>query len=175
MIIWINGAFGAGKTTVATELVKQIQPSFLYDPENIGDLFRSNLPISMQKSDFQYYPEWRQWNVHLLKKIYQEYEGDIIVPMTIYKTEAVSEILGKLREENIPVCHIQLDVSKETIISRLQERPKSLIEWGESKVDEILEAFKSVPQHEKINNSDTSLDTVIKEIIEKTIYIKNNL
>lgn len=167
MIIWINGAFGAGKTTVATELVKQIQPSFLYDPENIGDLFRSNLPISMQKSDFQYYPEWRQWNVYLLKKIYQEYDGDIIVPMTIYKTEAVSEILGKLREENIPVCHIQLDVSKETIISRLQERPKALIEWGESKVDEILEAFNTFPQDDKIMNDARPIKEVLSDIIKK--------
>lgn len=167
MIIWINGAFGAGKTTVATELVKQIQPSFLYDPENIGDIFRSNLPISMQKSDFQYYPEWRQWNVYLLKKIYQEYDGDIIVPMTIYKTESISEILGKLREENIPVCHIQLDVSKEIIISRLQERPKALIEWGESNVDEILEAFNAFPQDDKIMNDERPIQEVLSDIIKK--------
>lgn len=167
MIIWINGAFGAGKTTIATELNNRIQPSFLYDPENIGDIFRSNLPTCMQKSDFQYYPEWRKWNTYLLKKIYQEYDGDVIVPMTLYKPEAVEGIIHCLKNDPIPLCHIQLDVSKETIITRLQERPPDLIEWGESKVDEIIDAFKSVPQHEKINNDGVPLEQVVNDIIKK--------
>ena len=36
MIIWINGAFGSGKTNVAYELNRRIESSYVYDPEEIG-------------------------------------------------------------------------------------------------------------------------------------------
>ena len=36
MIMWINGAFGSGKTSCEYELKKQIWNSYVYDPENIG-------------------------------------------------------------------------------------------------------------------------------------------
>ena len=36
MIVWINGAFGAGKTTTARELIELIPNSTLFDPEDIG-------------------------------------------------------------------------------------------------------------------------------------------
>lgn len=167
MIIWINGAFGAGKTTIATELNKKIHPSFLYDPENLGDFFRTNIPSSLQKSDFQYYPEWREWNAYLLKKLHEDYTGDIIVPMTLYKTEAIDDIFGFLKKENIPLCHIQLEVSKETILSRLKERPPYLFEWGATKVDEILEAFNTFPQNDKIMNDKRPIKDVLSDIIKK--------
>lgn len=57
MIIWINGAFGSGKTTVAEILHSKIEHSYLYDPENIGDFLRHNLPQEIQKADFQEYSE----------------------------------------------------------------------------------------------------------------------
>lgn len=35
-IIWINGAFGSGKTSVADLLVRNLQNSMIFDPEEIG-------------------------------------------------------------------------------------------------------------------------------------------
>ena len=35
-LIWINGAFGSGKTQTAYELNARISDSFVYDPENMG-------------------------------------------------------------------------------------------------------------------------------------------
>ena len=32
MIIWINGSFGVGKTTIAEKLKEKIRNSILYDP-----------------------------------------------------------------------------------------------------------------------------------------------
>lgn len=37
MIIWLNGAYGSGKTTIAELLHERIFPSWIYDPEEIGD------------------------------------------------------------------------------------------------------------------------------------------
>ena len=40
MIIWINGAFGAGKTTLAEELSRRLSEAVLFDPEYVGYLSR---------------------------------------------------------------------------------------------------------------------------------------
>ena len=36
MIIWINGGFGAGKTTLAEELHRRLPDTIVYDPEDVG-------------------------------------------------------------------------------------------------------------------------------------------
>ncbi|CAI6224437.1 hypothetical protein NRS6186_01805 [Bacillus subtilis] len=41
MIIWINGAFGSGKTQTAFELHRRLNPSYVYDPEKMGFALRS--------------------------------------------------------------------------------------------------------------------------------------
>lgn len=40
----INGAFGVGKTTIANELVKEIENSMIYDPEEISFMLSNILP-----------------------------------------------------------------------------------------------------------------------------------
>ena len=44
MIVWLNGAFGAGKTTAARELMDLLPGSTLCDPELIGVGLRHMLP-----------------------------------------------------------------------------------------------------------------------------------
>ena len=44
MIVWINGTFGAGKTSTARELVDLIPQSTLFDPELIGGALCRLLP-----------------------------------------------------------------------------------------------------------------------------------
>ena len=36
MIIMVNGAFGAGKTSVANELLRRLDGAMLFDPEEVG-------------------------------------------------------------------------------------------------------------------------------------------
>ena len=43
MIIWINGAFGSGKTTCANILQKQLPNAFLYDPEQAGFFYTESI------------------------------------------------------------------------------------------------------------------------------------
>ncbi len=44
MIIWLNGAFGAGKTQTAYALRRRLPGSYVYDPENIGYCLPHNVP-----------------------------------------------------------------------------------------------------------------------------------
>jgi hypothetical protein len=36
VIIWINGGFGAGKTTLPEELHRRLPDAVLFDPEDVG-------------------------------------------------------------------------------------------------------------------------------------------
>ncbi|WP_153049031.1 adenylyl-sulfate kinase, partial [Streptococcus suis] len=60
MIIWLNGPFGVGKTTLANILHKRIENSYLYDPELLGDFLQHKLPQTVCPEDFQDYSVWRQ-------------------------------------------------------------------------------------------------------------------
>ena len=70
MLLWLNGAFGAGKTSVAEALCRRLPGAFLYDPENAGQFLRQNLPGSLCPwENFQDDPLWRQFNGALLGRL----------------------------------------------------------------------------------------------------------
>ncbi|WMJ89248.1 hypothetical protein [Anaerocolumna sp. MB42-C2] len=70
MIIWINGTFGVGKTTVSNELHKKLKDSFVYDPEKAGEFIWNNSPDCISwKGDFQDILMCRDFNYQMLKYI----------------------------------------------------------------------------------------------------------
>lgn len=83
MILWLNGSFGAGKTTVAHELQRRLPDAFVYDPENVGYFLRKNAPEVCRTEDFQDVPLWRDFNYETLKWIAGTYPGVILAPMTL--------------------------------------------------------------------------------------------
>ena len=48
----------------------------------------------------------RETNYQLLKDIDRRYDGDIVVPMTLVMEESYTDIIKRLREDNIKVCYI---------------------------------------------------------------------
>ena len=58
MIVWVNGAFGAGKTTTAARLTEMWKGSRRFDPEQVGYALGNNLK-DIPFSDFQDLPPWR--------------------------------------------------------------------------------------------------------------------
>ena len=57
MIIWINGAFGAGKTALAEELHRRLPDAVLYNPEDVGLMLWKQM---RPNGDFQHLPSWRE-------------------------------------------------------------------------------------------------------------------
>lgn len=168
MIIWINGAFGAGKTTCAYELHRRITRSFVYDPENIGYFFNDNLPENMRKNDFQDYEQWRLFNYEILKKLSIEYSGTIIVPMTITNEQYYDEIIKRLSDDGIQIKHIILYANRATLIKRLNKRLEHGKSWGKQKIDDCITAFNTVICQEKIFTDNMSVDSVVSAIADIT-------
>ncbi|GAA1006563.1 ATP/GTP-binding protein [Streptomyces sp. F-3] len=117
MIVWINGAFGAGKTTTARELVELIPNSTLFDPEVIDGALTHLLPPKhlAEVSDYQDLPIWRRLVIDTAAAMLAELGGVLVVPMTLLRQEYRDEIFGGLAARRIAVRHVLL-IPAETIL-----------------------------------------------------------
>ncbi|WP_156858054.1 AAA family ATPase [Oceanobacillus sp. AG] len=168
MIIWLNGAFGSGKTTSAFELKRRLPNSFVYDPENIGYFIRKNTPKELHKSDFQDHEQWRSFNYSMLKYISNTYDGVIIVPMTVTNPQYYKEIIQKLTDDGIPLKHYILYANKETLLKRLNKRLERGETWTKSQIDRCIHAFHTDITEEKIITDNISVDLVVEEIAKRS-------
>ncbi|MBP3039730.1 AAA family ATPase [Bacillaceae bacterium Marseille-Q3522] len=168
MIIWINGAFGSGKTTCTYELNKRLPNSFVYDPENIGYFIRKNIPKELHESDFQNHEQWRLFNYKMLKYLSETYDGIIIAPITLVNREYYDEIIGRLIKEDIEVKHYILYAEKKTIEKRLNKRFEWGNSWAKSQIDRCIYEFNHDITEEKIITDNKTVDIIVEEIAEKS-------
>lgn len=162
MIIWLNGAFGSGKSTVATKLNNILNKSIIYDPELIGVFLMDNLPI--KKNDFQDYELWRTINYDILKYLSCSYDI-IIVPMTITNKKYYEEIVDRLKSDNIDIKSFILMASRENLIKRLDKRGNST-EWAYQQIDRCCKAFETDFDGIKIDTNDNDIEKVINSILD---------
>ncbi|MFF9896990.1 NUDIX domain-containing protein [Streptomyces longispororuber] len=124
MIVWINGAFGAGKTAAARELVELIPNSTLFDPEVIGDALPYLLPAKhlAEVGDYQDLPIWRRLVIDTAAGLLAELGGVLVVPMTLLRQEYRDEIFGGLASRRIAIRHILLAPDETILRARVAAR-----------------------------------------------------
>ncbi len=96
MIVFINGSFGVGKTTVAELLVERIANSLLFDAEEVGFMLRKIIEPIEWSGDFQNYPMWRSLLIETAKGLRANYNRNLIMPMTIWRADYFTEVLTGL-------------------------------------------------------------------------------
>ncbi|MBG7697100.1 NUDIX domain-containing protein [Streptomyces sp. MC1] len=123
-VVWINGAFGAGKTTTARELIELIPNSALFDPEVIGGALTHLLPPKRlaEAGDFQDLPIWRRLVVDTAAAMLAELGGTLVVPMTLLRQEYRDEIFGGLAARRIAVHHVLLAPAETILRERIAGR-----------------------------------------------------
>lgn len=136
MIVWINGAFGAGKTATARELIELIPNSTLFDPEVVGGALTHLLPAKhlAEVGDFQDLPIWRRLVVDTAAAMLAELGGVLVVPMTLLRQEYRDEIFGGLAARRIPVHHVLLAPAETILRERIAGREVSPEPDGETRV-----------------------------------------
>ncbi|MER7759295.1 NUDIX domain-containing protein [Streptomyces sp. NPDC097619] len=124
MIVWINGAFGAGKTSTARELAGLIPDASPYDPEVIGGALRRLLPQKRldEVADYQDLPVWRQLVVDGAAALLADLGGTLVVPMTLLRQEYRDEIFGGLAARGICVRHVVLTPDETILRARIEAR-----------------------------------------------------
>ena len=120
MLLWINGAFGAGKTQTAFELRRRLVDAHVADPELLGFALQRTLPPAA-RTDLQDLAPWRS-AVDILEQAEASHTGPVLVPMTIVRDDYFDEIVGGLRSRGVDVRHYALIASPETLRKRLSTR-----------------------------------------------------
>lgn len=164
MILWINGTYGVGKTSVCEELQNRLPDSHLFDPENIGSVIRNVLPPSLWKDDYQDYPFWRSATASLLQLAAESYSGVILMPMTVVSISYQREILEPLRSAGIPVCLVTLLARRETILARLLGRGEEPDAWCIQQIDRCAAALESGMEGCPIDTEGKSIPEIAEEI-----------
>jgi hypothetical protein len=125
MLVWINGPFGVGKTATAFELHRRLPGSAVCDPGHVGLGMRRMLPAAL-RGNFQDIPAWRHSVRELLGRTQAEYDGTVIVPMTVVNPGYFQEIVGGLRDDGFEVRHFALLAEPATVVRRLRGRSLGL-------------------------------------------------
>jgi hypothetical protein len=88
VIIWINGGFGAGKTTLARELHRRLPDAVVYNPEDVGlMLWKWVRP----NGDFQHLPSWWELVVATALSLRRHHADTLIVPMSLIRGAYTSD------------------------------------------------------------------------------------
>jgi predicted kinase len=122
VIIWINGGFGAGKTTLAEELHRRLPDAVVYDPEDVGLMLWKWMPPN---GDFQHLPSWRELAVATALSLRRHHAETLIVPMSLIRDTYRTEILGGLADAGEDVLHVFLEADAGVLRERLNARVTS--------------------------------------------------
>ncbi|GAA1666771.1 tunicamycin resistance protein [Mycolicibacterium murale] len=172
MLIWINGAFGAGKTHTAHELHRRLPGSHVADPELIGFAMHKMLPAAA-RDDFQDLPGWRAAVVATLRAAEQAADGPVIVPMTIVRADYFDEIVGALRTD-VDLRHVTLVASPATLQARLGTRLEALGSrvfggdgtWAMRQIDRCVTALADPRFATHVPTDDRTLDQVVEAVAD---------
>ncbi|HEY2639277.1 MAG TPA: AAA family ATPase [Streptosporangiaceae bacterium] len=151
MIIWINGGFGAGKTTLAEELYRRLPDAVVYDPEDVGLMLWKWVPPN---GDFQHLPSWRELVVATALSLRKHHAETLIVPMSLIRDAYRAEILSGLADAGEEVLHVFLEADAGVLRERLNARvtdpdnpewDQAAREFGMTSVDEMVAAAARQP------------------------------
>ncbi len=166
MIIWLNGAFGVGKTQTAFELHSRIPNSFVFDPEQIGFSLRKILPPEVRVGDFQNHRIWREFTYRGLQYVAENFAGTIIVPMTVVDPLYYDQTVGALRGEGLQVHHFALLASHNTILRRLRRRGDGSNAWNARQLDRCLKSLSDEKFAVHLNTEGKAIEAVAEEIAD---------
>lgn len=134
MIVWLNGPFGAGKTTVAAALREALPGSAGFDPELVG--WALGRMVRVPSGDYQDLRSWRRLTVAIVSALDRVRPGPLVVPMALLREPSTSEVLGGLRARGHDLRHVLLDVTGEELGHRLGRGDGAAGAWRRAHVAE---------------------------------------
>ncbi|MDC0772492.1 AAA family ATPase [Streptomyces sp. HD] len=152
MIVWVNGAFGSGKSTLVEELRPRWPEVLVYDPEMVGYVLREM--VEVPTGDFQDLRLWRRQVADLAVGLVEEYRRPVLVPMTLVNPGYVGEIFGVLKDAGIDVHHFFLKVSREVLEQRIDsrsftpdnpEQDEKVRRWCKDRIESCTAAADTLP------------------------------
>ena len=159
VIIWLNGGFAAGKTTLAEELHRRLPDAVVYNPQDVGLMLWKWI---RSDGDFQHLPSWRELVVATALSLRRHHADTLIVPMSLIRDAYRNEVLGGLAGAGEEVLHVFLAADGGALRERLNARvtrpgrdwDQAALELGMTPVAEIVAAAARQPHGTLMLRSD---------------------
>lgn len=130
MIIWLNGTFGAGKTSTARELVSLLPGARLFDPEWVGYMLRANLG-DLEFTDFQQLPPFRTLVPVVLREVAELTGQHLVAAQSVLVESYWRELAAGFDRLSLPVFHVLLHADTEVLTQRIRadEVEREACQW----------------------------------------------
>ncbi len=160
--IFINGAYGAGKTQTAYELLRRLDGAHVCDLEEAGFYIRRVIPDELKCFDFRDHAEWRGINNLMLRRL-SGCDKIVLLPMTITNADWYRELTRGVNIAN----HIILRPSREVLAKRIASRHEGKDSFAARMADRCYAEFDSFAEAvgaEFIDTSALSISEAAEEI-----------
>ena len=161
MIVWINGAFGSGKTTTGT-LVAEREPRLrLFDPESVGYLLRDQLS-DQDVSDFQELASWRRIVPVVADEVIRATGQHLVAIQTVLVEQYWVELMAGMETLGHEVFHVVLEADEDVTRTRIEideldpgarewrlqhlEHYSAARDWLSSRADLVLDTSALAPE-----------------------------
>jgi len=119
VIIWLNGTFGAGKTTTARQLAGRLANARHFDPEEVGYLLMRTLE-DHEFRDFQDLAPWREL-VPVFTETIARFTGQhLIAVQTVLREDYWRELTAGFERTALDIFHVLLHVDSDVLAERIK-------------------------------------------------------
>lgn len=150
-VVWLNGAFGVGKTSVAGELRQLVPGARLVDPERIGFVVQRTFWRGVDYQDVELWRRLTAWRVSSAGR-----RTTVIVPMTVTDPVVFEQVTAGARV-------FVLTADRTTLEQRITESGEA-VEWRLAQIDRCLDAFRGSERGTPVSTEGRAPSEVAKEI-----------
>lgn len=146
MFLLLNGAFGIGKTTVASLLAREVPGAVIYNPEDIGYVLRRLPPFLLGRAsmpaDYQDLGLWRSLVARGARRAHRR-ARTVIVPMaftSLAYLDALADALGADGEVQRFCLVAPAEVVEARLVRRAASEARAVTEFEQRRSAECISA-----------------------------------
>lgn len=166
MIIWISGAYGVGKSTLAEAMAEKMDNALIFDAEEVGNAVRGNYPDDPYGYIFEDYPLWGEFCCKLLRDIHNTFYKDILVPMTLVRKKSYTNIIEKLIQNGIKTYFFILEASHQSVHDRILARGEDEECWCMENIEMARTGASALPGGIHIETDNVSVEELTRIVLE---------
>lgn len=168
MVVWLNGPYGVGKSTLAEKLRERTPDSFVFDAEEVGNAVRGNTPPERFNGYiFEGYPLWFRFCAELLGEIADRRGRVVYVPMTLVYEDSFGKIAAPLAARGIEARHILLTSTREIVHDRILARGEDEGCWCMENIDLCLDNQRDFRDVIRVASVGRTPDELADEVLER--------
>lgn len=118
VIIWLNGTFGAGKTTTGSLVAAHDPRLRLFDPEWVGYMLRNNL-ADHDFTDFQQLTSWRRLTPLVADELIRVTNQHLVAVQTVLDEDYWRELMSGLTALGHEVLHVVIEADQQVMRQRI--------------------------------------------------------